>query len=323
MRVGVIGLGRMGYAVAKRIFDAGHVVFGFDVDKDAVQRAHEVGIHTVKRIEQLIEHVDVYWLMLPSGPLVDQVIDVLKNCAHAESIIIDGGNSNFKDSIRRAQMLQALNISFLDCGTSGGLLGQEIGFSLMIGGQEHAYQQAMPVFEAVAMKSGYGYVGPSGAGHYVKMVHNGIEYALLQAYAEGFRIIKEGSYKDTPIDLANLSDIWMHGSVIRSYILELAHQVFQEDQDLSPISGEIAESGTGRWTVEEAIDRGIPAPMIMKALDIRAQSRMTGGDYATKLVAMLRNKFGGHAVTILRQASDFVKTSSDTQDDPSTGFRLR
>lgn len=302
MKIGVVGLGRMGHAIAKRISDAGHVVFGFDVDKAAMQRASDSGIHTVKQLEQLAEQADVFWLMLPAGLLVDKAIDVLKGRVHSESIIIDGGNSNFKDSIRRALQLQELNIAFLDCGTSGGLLGEQIGFSLMIGGDERAYHQAVPLFDAVAMKNGYGYVGPSGAGHYVKTVHNGIEYALLQAYAEGFRIIKEGHFKDVPIDLAKLSDIWMHGSVIRSYILELAHQIFQEDQELETISGEIAESGTGKWTSEEAAEQNIPAPMIDLALHIRAQSRQTGGDYATKIVAMLRNKFGGHAV--LRQAQD-------------------
>ena len=166
----------------------------------------------------------------------------------------------------------------------------------MVGGSERAYAQVVPLFDAVAMKDGYGYVGPSGAGHYVKMVHNGVEYALLQAYAEGFRIIKEGHFKDAHIDLAKLSDIWMHGSVIRSYILELAHEIFLEDQNLNDISGEIAESGTGKWTVEEAAAQNIPAPMIELALLERAQSRETGGNYATKIVAMLRNKFGGHAV---------------------------
>lgn len=297
MKIGVIGLGRMGHAIAKRMSDAGHVVFGFDVDKNAMQRAQDSGIHTVKQLEQLAEQVEVFWLMLPAGDLVDQVIETLKGRAHRESIIIDGGNSNFKDSIRREKQLQASGITFLDCGTSGGLLGEQIGFSLMVGGSERAYQQIIPLLDAVATKNGYGYVGPSGAGHYVKMVHNGIEYALLQAYAEGFHIIKEGHFKDVPIDLAKLSDIWMHGSVIRSYILELTHQVFVEDQTLSDISGQIAESGTGKWTSEEAAEQKIPAPMIDLALHIRALSRETGGDYATKVVAMLRNKFGGHAVT--------------------------
>lgn len=296
MRVGIVGLGRMGHAIAKRVVDAGHVVFGFDVDKDAVARAQEVGVHTVKQMELLAEQVEVFWLMLPAGPLVDRAIETLKNHVHPESIIIDGGNSNFKDSIRRAELLKPLSIAFLDCGTSGGLLGEQIGFSLMIGGSERAYQQVVPLLDAIAMKNGYGHVGPSGAGHYVKTVHNGVEYALLQAYAEGFRIIKEGHFKDAHIDLAHLSDVWMHGSVIRSYILELAHEIFQEDQELKHISGEIAESGTGKWTVEEASEQNISVPMIELALSERARSRETGGNYATKIVAMLRNKFGGHAV---------------------------
>ncbi len=296
MNFGIVGLGRMGHAVAKRVVDAGHVVFGFDVNEQARKDAREIGVHVVDRVEQIAEHTDIIWLMLPAGELVDQTIDVLKPKLRKGAIVIDGGNSNFKDSIRRAKKLIADAIYYLDCGTSGGLYGEKIGFSLMIGGDEIAYQKIVPLFEVIATKDGFGLVGPSGAGHYVKMVHNGVEYALLQAYAEGFHIIKHGYYKNDDLNLEQISDIWMHGSIIRSYILDLAHQVFKEDQTFESISGEVAEGGTGRWTLEEAHEQHIAAPTIEESLRVRRCSRETGGDYTTKIIAMLRKQFGGHAV---------------------------
>lgn len=296
MNVGIIGLGRMGHAVAKRVVDGGHGAFGFDPNKQAQKDAREIGVHVVDRVEQLAEHTDIIWLMLPAGELVDTTIALIKPLLKNGAIIVDGGNSNFKDSIRRAKELKKDNIAYLDCGTSGGLYGEKIGFSLMIGGNEVAYQKIVPLCEVIATKDGFGLVGPSGAGHYVKMVHNGIEYALLQAYAEGFHIIKHGYYKKDDLDLAQISDIWMHGSIIRSYILDLAHQVFKEDQTFDAISGEVAEGGTGRWTVEEAHEQHIAAPTIEESLRVRRCSRETGGDYTTKIVAMLRKQFGGHSV---------------------------
>jgi 6-phosphogluconate dehydrogenase len=296
MNFGIVGLGRMGYAIAKRVIDAGHVVFGFDINKQAQRDAHDIGVHVVDRVEQLLEHTDIIWLMLPAGDLIDEAIKTLKPKLKKGAIIIDGGNSNFKDSIRREKQLKDEHIFYLDCGTSGGLRGEEIGFSLMVGGDETAYTKMVPLFQAIAAKNGFGLVGPSGAGHYVKMVHNGIEYALLQAYAEGFHLIKHGYFKNEDLDLAQISDIWMHGSIIRSYILELAHDVFKVDQKLESISGEIAESGTGKWTVQEAHEQRISVPVIEDALHVRKVSREQGGNFATKIVAMLRNKFGGHAV---------------------------
>ncbi len=296
MNLGIIGLGKMGHAIAQRVVTAGDVVFGYDIGKQAQQEAQQIGVQLVDTIKQLPSKTNVIWLMLPAGELVDNTIDELKVELEPGAIIIDGGNSNFKDSIRRAQALAVDNIHFLDCGTSGGLKGQEIGFSLMVGGNKEAYDHVVPLLKIIATKDGYGLVGPSGAGHYVKMVHNGIEYALLQAYAEGFHIIKDGYYKKDHLDLAEITRIWMHGSIIRSYLLELAHEVFTVDQELNEISGEIAEGGTGRWTLEEADEQQIPAPTIEGALRVRSFSRKTGGNYATKLIAMLRNKFGGHAV---------------------------
>jgi 6-phosphogluconate dehydrogenase len=296
MNVGVVGLGRMGHAVAKRIHNAGHVVLGYDVDVQARAYAENTGIAIVEAVDCLPDKVDIIWLMLPAGDIVDQILQKLKPRLKPETIIIDGGNSNYKDSMRRAADLAQDGIPYLDCGTSGGLQGAEDGFSLMVGGQQLAYLHVVPILKAIATKQGYGLVGPSGAGHYVKSVHNGIEYGILQAYAEGFQILKEGHYKDVPLDLAQVSDIWMHGSIIRSYLLQLAHEVLQKDQQFDAYSGFVAEGGTGLWAEQEAQEHAIPAPALKTALQVRAESRATGGNFATKLIALIRNKFGGHPV---------------------------
>lgn len=296
MNVGIIGLGRMGHAIAKRIHHAGHVVIGYDVDATARAHAESTGIVVIDAVEFLPDKVDVIWLMLPAGDIVDQMLQKIKPRLKPETIIIDGGNSNYKDSIRRADELAQDDIPFLDCGTSGGLQGAEDGFSLMLGGQTAAYLHVVPILKAVATKQGYGLVGPSGAGHYVKSVHNGIEYGILQAYAEGFQILKEGHFKDVPLDLAQVSDIWMHGSIIRSYLLQLAHEVLQKDQQLQAYSGYVAEGGTGLWAQQEADEFAIATPVLKASLQVRAESRATGGNFATKLIAMIRNKFGGHPV---------------------------
>jgi 6-phosphogluconate dehydrogenase len=296
MNLGIIGLGKMGHAIAHRVLTDGEIVYGFDLDKKAKENALDIGVQLVDSITQLPRKTNLIWLMLPAGELIDKTINEIIPHLEPGTIIIDGGNSNFRDSIRRAQLLESYHVHFLDCGTSGGLKGQEIGFSLMIGGKQEIYEQAVPLFKAIASKNGYGHVGPSGAGHYVKMIHNGIEYAIMQAYSEGFHIIKDGFYKQEQLNLAQISNIWMHGSIIRSYLLELAHDIFIEDQSLSNISGQIAESGMGLWTIEEAQNHNIPAPTIEDALKVRSFSRETGGNFANKIVAMLRNKFGGHTV---------------------------
>jgi 6-phosphogluconate dehydrogenase len=291
MVIGVVGLGRMGRAITLRLLQAGHQVFGYDIYPVTIP---EPGFTQVATLPEITKHVHIIWLMIPAGPPVDQVVETLLPFLHPQDIIIDGGNSNFRDSIRRHEQLALQNIHLLDCGTSGGLAGLTNGFSLMVGGNYAAFQQCDSIFKALAARDGYGYTGPSGSGHYVKMVHNGIEYALLQAYAEGFHLLKHGYYKD--LDLAKISHVWNNGSVIRSWILQLAHEIFIKDQDFTDIRGTIAESGTGRWTVEEAHRFHIPVKLIEDALMIRALSRETGGDYATKIVALLRNKFGGHPV---------------------------
>jgi len=233
--------------------------------------------------------------MVPAGQPVDDVLAALTPHLNPNAIVIDGGNSFFKDSIRRHGQLAAKQIQFLDCGTSGGLHGKATGFSLMIGGNRPAFESIEPIFTAIAAPDGCLYVGPAGSGHFVKMVHNGIEYGLLQAYAEGFHLIKDGPYKD--INLADIAHVWNHGAIIRSWICQLAEEVLKKDQDLTGIQGSIGENLTGRWTVDTAKECNVPLPTIQQALDVRAWSRQTGGNYATKLVAVLRNAFGGHAVS--------------------------
>lgn len=293
MNIGLIGLGRMGLALITRWRAAGLEVIAFDVDKGARSAGESRRAKVVDSVAQVAHAARVIWLMVPAGK-VNEVLEQLLPSLQKGDIVIDGGNSKFSDSIVRANRLQEYGIFFLDCGTSGGLKGEEIGFSLMVGGDKSAYDKVEPIFDALAAPGGYGYMGPSGTGHYVKMIHNGIEYALLQSYAQGFHLLKQGRFEE--LDLELISRVWMNGSVIRSWILELAHSVFLDDQELHNISGELGHTGMGAWTVEEAQTQNISVDLIKRALDIRLESERTGGDYSTKLVALLRNKFGGHPV---------------------------
>ncbi len=295
MNIGIVGMGKMGNVIAFRCLQAGHTVIGLDPDQEARDDAREMGVDIVSGIADLASRTRLIWLMVPIAA-VDPILDELKPHLKADDIIVDGGNSFYEDSIRRATSLSSDGIIFLDCGTSGGIAGRAGGFCLMVGGDDAAYTKIHSLLVAIAAPGGLGHVGPSGAGHYVKMIHNGIEYGLLQAYAEGFQIIKEGTFKKEALDLEEISRIWNEGSIIRSFLLGLAHEVFEEDQELHKVEGEIAEGGTGKWTVEEANKYNIAVPAIEHALKVRAWSRETGGNYATKVIAMLRHKFGGHAV---------------------------
>jgi 6-phosphogluconate dehydrogenase len=294
MKLGIIGLGKMGNAIAQRAIDAGHQVIGFDPSPVACKQAEELGVTIVPSHADIAKHARIIWLMVPAGDIVDATLALLQPHLHKDDIIIDGGNSHFKDSIRRAKELEQHGIYFLDCGTSGGLHGREIGFSLMVGGDEASYIKIHSLLESIAAPGGLGLVGPSGAGHYVKMVHNGIEYGLLQAYAEGFQLIKEGDFKKYDPDLEQISRIWSNGAIIRSYILDLAHAIFEQDQELRSISGYVAQNGTGKWAAESAQENDIPVPVLQAALKVRGESEQTGGNYATKIVALLRHAFGGH-----------------------------
>ncbi len=298
IKFALVGLGKMGQALAYRALQAGHEVFGFDLNADNCAIAEQAGVHIVKNIADFVHHdIHIFWLLVPQGPIVDTVIAQLQPFLNAGDIIIDGGNSKFTDSMRRAQELALRSIFFIDCGTSGGVHGRENGFCLMVGGQKEAYEKIEPLLQSVATHGGCAYVGPSGAGHYVKMVHNGIEYGLLQAYAEGFHLLKNGEFESAHLDLEEIASLWNHGSVIRSWILELVEDIMKDDQNLDDISGNIASTGMGQWTVEAAHKSGIPVDVIEESLKVREWSEKTGGNYATKVVAMLRNKFGGHMVT--------------------------
>ncbi len=295
IKVGVVGLGRMGLAIAERLVNAGFTVFGVDPDLTKRADVEARGIHFVSSCQELATKVTVVWLMVPAGDVVDAVLEQLVPFMPAGRIIIDGGNSFFKDTVRRAALLETKQLYFIDCGTSGGLHGKDLGYSLMVGGATIAINWCAPIFKAVAMQpGGYAHVGPVGAGHYVKMVHNGIEYAMLQAYGEGFHLLKEGPYQG--LDLAAIATVWNNGSIIRSWIGQLAQEVLTHDQEFAQISGAIGENKTGQWTVELAKSYGIQLPVIEKSLAVRAWSRLTGGNYATKMVAMLRHAFGGHPV---------------------------
>lgn len=310
MTIGLIGLGRMGQSIAARLQAGGYSVVGYDlfppekidVAMDGQQASQKGSFTQVNSAQEVATQARVIWLMVPAGDPVDEVIGQIAPFLQKGSIIVDGGNSFFKDSIRRASQLAGQGFDFVDCGTSGGLQGRSIGFCLMVGGTKKAYAHCLPIFQVLAAPEGCAHVGPAGAGHYVKMIHNGIEYALLEAYAEGFQLLKEGFYKD--LDLAQISGVWNHGSIIRSWILELSHDIFVKHDDQAAIAGSIQESGTGRWTVEEAKSSSVGVPLIEESLRIRAWSRQTGGNYATKLVALLRHAFGGHALIPIQQKEE-------------------
>ncbi|KKQ48728.1 MAG: 6-phosphogluconate dehydrogenase, decarboxylating [candidate division TM6 bacterium GW2011_GWF2_38_10] len=294
MNIGIVGLGRMGQAITWRLLQHNIQPFGYDPNEQSRQDFAALGGIPTTSLSSLAQKASIIWVMVPAGKPVDDVIEQLLTTLPPQAIIIDGGNSHYQDSKRRAAQLAARTINFIDCGTSGGIHGRENGFSLMIGGDATIVQQLDPLFKALATPQGYGHFGPAGAGHYVKMIHNGVEYALLQAYAEGFHLLHNGSYDN--IDLEKVCSVWAHGSVVRSWIVELAQNIFKEDQTLETVSGFIDENKTGQWTQEEAALHNIPVKTIELALQTRAWSRQTGGNYATKIVALLRNQFGGHAV---------------------------
>lgn len=296
MNIGVVGLGRMGLGIAVRLVRAGNTVIGFDYNQNICRKAREQAIEIAESLHDLAARVEVVWLMIPAGDPVEQAVVQLYEIMAPNTVIVDGGNSKFTDSIRRAEFLAQKNILFVDCGTSGGLYGAEQGYCLMVGGSDQAFLKIAPLLQVLSVENGFAHVGPSGAGHYVKMVHNGIEYALMQSYAEGFELLKEGSFKDVPLDLHQICSLWNSGSIIRSWLLELTNQVFREDQKLDAISGSIAETGMGQWTAEDAKNNCVDMPALQQALAVRKWSRETQGNYATKLIAMMRFKMGGHSV---------------------------
>jgi 6-phosphogluconate dehydrogenase len=292
----MIGLGRMGANMTWRLRRGGHDVVVFDPNSDAAKPLVADGATAADSVESLVAALSAprhVWIMVPSGAPVTATIESLSRLLSADDCVIDGGNSLYKDSVARAEGLKAKGIHFLDCGTSGGIWGLDNGYCLMIGGEREVFDRMEPIFATLAPTDGYAHVGPSGAGHYVKMIHNGIEYGLLEAYAEGFEILDAAPYD---LDLQRIAALWKQGSVVRSWLLELAERALVDDPGLKNIAGYVEDSGEGRWTVAEAIERDVPATVLTHALFARFRSRQEES-FGSKLIAALRNQFGGHGVT--------------------------
>ena len=295
MQIGMVGLGKMGLNMARRLVQGGHQVVAFSVDREAYAEARQHGIETRDSLADLVGALAApraVWMMVPSGSATDQVASELSTLLTAGDVVIDGGNTFYKDSIARAQAMGEKSLEFLDVGTSGGIWGLEVGYCMMIGGSDNAVQRLAPAFDTLAPPNGWNHVGPSGAGHYVKMVHNGIEYGMMAAYAEGFEILETGPYD---LNLREIAGLWNRGSVVRSWLLELTESAFAKDAHLAGIKDWVADSGEGRWTVATAIEQDVPAPVITLALQQRLRSRQ-GESFSAKVLAALRNEFGGHAV---------------------------
>jgi 6-phosphogluconate dehydrogenase len=298
MELGIIGLGRMGANMAERLIRGGHRVVGYDRSPEPIQRVVEKGAVGADSLEALVEAMSgprAVWLMVPAGPPVDETIEALLPLLSVDDVILDGGNSYYKDTLQRAEMVRERGMHFVDVGTSGGVWGLAEGYSLMIGGSDEVVERLRPIFEtlAPAPDKGWGHVGPSGAGHFVKMVHNGIEYGLMQAYAEGFALMRRK--EAFGLDLHQVAEVWRHGSVVRSWLLELLAAVLAEDQVLAGVAPYVADSGEGRWMVAETIDQDVAAPVIALSLIQRLRSR-DEESYADRLLAVLRGQFGGHAI---------------------------
>ena len=297
MELAIVGLGRMGGNMARRLHNAGHRVIAFNRSPDKTREIMGEGLEggfTPQDVVGMLKTPRIVWLMVPAGDATEQTMDEFAALLQATDTIVDGGNSNFKDSKRRHELMKAKGINFVDAGISGGVWGLVNGYGTMVGGDPEAVKPLEPIFTSLAPPDGgYVYCGPPGAGHYTKMVHNGIEYGLMQAYAEGFEIMHASEY---PLDLEAIAKAWMHGTVIRSWLLELAGLAFEQNgTDLADIKGWVADSGEGRWTVQDAMDHDVPAPIITLSLLARFSSRQDES-YSAKVLAALRNQFGGHAV---------------------------
>jgi 6-phosphogluconate dehydrogenase len=297
MQLAMIGLGRMGGNMVQRLVQGGggHELIVYDSSADAVKATVAKGVKAAKDLADVAKQLAprrVVWVMVPAGAVESTIEQLVPHLSRGD-IVIDGGNSNFRDSLRRAEALKAKGIEFVDVGTSGGVWGLTAGYCLMIGASPAAFQHCEPIFRTLAPPDGYAQVGPPGAGHYVKMVHNGIEYGLLQAYAEGYEILHAS--KDFPLRLGQIAKLWNHGSVVRSWLNELAERAFSRDDQLAAIRGYVEDSGEGRWTVEEAMRLDVPAPVITLSLLARFRSRQEES-FGAKVIAALRHEFGGHAV---------------------------
>jgi 6-phosphogluconate dehydrogenase len=297
MELGFIGLGKMGMNMVTRLRQGGHQVVVYDLSPDLMREAESVGCVPSKSLEDLVSKLKsprAVWVMVPSGAPTESTINTVAPLLKAEDIIIDGGNTHFHDDVRRAASLKKMSIHYVDAGTSGGIWGLKLGYCLMVGGEPEIVNKLAPIFTTLAPPNGWAYMGSNGAGHYVKMVHNGIEYSMMQGYAEGFELMSKSNFN---LDLAKIAHLWMQGSVVRSWLLELSASALKEDPKLQNIKGYVQDSGEGRWTVLEALERAVPVPTLAAALFTRYRSRQEES-FAEKMLAAMRKAFGGHAVQV-------------------------
>jgi len=295
MDIGFVGLGKMGLNMVTRLQRAGHQVTAYDRSADALANATTAGCIGAASLADLVQRLKApraVWIMVPSGPPTEETVQAVAALLAPGDVIIDGGNTRFHDDVRRSNELAAKKLQYIDAGTSGGIWGLKNGYCLMVGGNKEGVDRLAPIFEALAPPNGWAHVGAAGAGHYVKMVHNGIEYSLMQGYAEGFELMSKSEYR---LDLSRIADLWLQGSVVRSWLLELAAIALKEDPRLEQLKGYVQDSGEGRWMVADALDKDVPVPTLTAALFTRFRSRQTES-FAEKMLAALRNAFGGHAV---------------------------
>ncbi|MBU0484662.1 MAG: decarboxylating 6-phosphogluconate dehydrogenase [Proteobacteria bacterium] len=301
MQIGMIGLGRMGMNMAKRLLADRHQVTVYNrtaAKTDEMVKEGAVGSYSLQEMIDKLSSPRVVWLMLPAGQPIDDHLEQLRTMLAPGDIVVDGGNTNYKDDLRRAATLAKDKIRFMDAGVSGGIWGLKVGYCLMIGGETETFKHLTPIFKSLAPPEGYLHCGKTGAGHFVKMIHNGIEYGMMQAYAEGFAILEASPYQD--LDFSKLSNLWNQGSVIRSWLLELLADAFKKDPDLSKITGHVDDSGEGRWTVQQAVESGVSAPVITMSLFRRFQSRRDNS-FEDRVLAALRREFGGHPVVAAKK----------------------
>lgn len=295
MKIGMIGLGKMGYNLTLNLVEQKHEVVAFDVSEEAVKQASKdgaIGANSIQEVVSTLEHPRVIWVMVPSGKITEGVLEELQGTLSEGDMVIDGGNSNYKISVARYQMFKEKGIHFFDVGTSGGMEGARHGACTMIGGDQEAFKYIEPIFKDISVENGYLYAGEAGAGHYLKMIHNGIEYGMMQSIAEGFDILSKSSYD---YDYEKVAQVWNNGSVIRSWLMELSQNAFSKDAKLDEIKGVMHSSGEGKWTIEESLDLQVAAPVITLSLLMRYRS-LEDDTFTGKVVAALRNEFGGHAV---------------------------
>ncbi|MBK5279675.1 MAG: decarboxylating 6-phosphogluconate dehydrogenase [Bacteroidia bacterium] len=295
MQIGLIGLGKMGYNLALNFKSKEHHVVAFDANKAAMDKIATDGINTAASISDLLNLLPgrrIIWMMVPAGNVVDVILGNIKNHLNADDIIIDGGNSHYKDTLSRSRDLEKVGVHYLDCGTSGGINGALHGVCTMIGGKKEVFDYCAPIFKSISVPNGYLYCGKSGSGHFTKMVHNGIEYGMMQSIAEGLEVLHK---YDSEVNLASVAKVWNHGSVVRSWLMELTQHALEKDENLESIKGIMHSSGEGKWTVETALELGVPTPVITMSLLTRYRSQQDD-TFSGKVVAALRNEFGGHAV---------------------------